>query len=300
MIRFVTVMMLMLSLPAVAHAQASREVELPYSGITLLGDFVVPDERALDGDVVLLTHGTLAHKDMELIEGLQLALAERGVASLAHSLSLAIDHRRGMYDCAQPHQYRHEDAVDEIAAWIDWLQEQSAGRVTLLGHSRGGNQVAWYASEAVDPLVAGVVLLAPATGASQQAVAARYRERFDADLAPVLNRAAALVAAEKDATLMSVPGFLYCEGGRAAAASVVSFYGAEPRRDTPALIPAITAPVLVIAGSADRVVPDVADRIRPLVDGEKVRLAVVEDADHMFLDFYLEDAAGLIVDFLRR
>jgi len=38
--------------------------------------------------LVLMTQGTLAHKDMETIQGLSKALAERGIASLAHRMRL--------------------------------------------------------------------------------------------------------------------------------------------------------------------------------------------------------------------
>ncbi len=287
-----------LILAGAAHAQDAREVALRYAGLTLLGDLVVPKGKLADGPVILLAHGTLAHKDMELIEALQSALAERGLASLAHSLSLGLDRRRGMYDCAVPHRYRHEDALGEIAAWVDWLRAQGAREVVPLGHSRGGNQVAWYAAERADVAVSKVVLLAPATEASAPARAASYRARFGADLSSLLATAQALAADGKGKTVIDVPGILYCSGAEASAASLVSLYGPEPRRDTPLLIPRIARPALVIVGSADTVVPDIAERVRPLADGARVRLAVIEDAGHMFLDFYTEDVADLVVEFL--
>ena len=289
---------LCLFLAGAASAQEARELELPYDGLTLLGDLVVPDDGALEGGIVLITHGTLAHKDMELVEALQGVLAERGVASLAHTLSLGLDRRRGMYDCAVPHRYLHEDALGEIAAWADWLRARGAGPITVLGHSRGGNQVAWYAAARADARIARVVLLAPATGSSAQDRESNYRARFGAELFPVLAKAQALTAEGKGEVMMKVPGFLYCADAEASAASLVSVYGPEPRRDTPVLIPKIAQPTLVIAGSADTVVPDIAERARPLADGVQVRLAVIEDADHMFLDFYTEDVADLIAEFV--
>ena len=61
---------------------------------------------------------------------------------------------------------------------------------------------------------------------------------------------------------------------------------------------ALTMPVLVIAGSADTVVPEVPGRMEAIADGERLRLAVIDDAGHMFLDFYAEDAADLIAEFI--
>lgn len=280
----------------ILHAQQVREVELKHAGVTLIADLVMPHDESPGAEVVLLIHGTLAHKDMELIETLQTALAERGVSSLAPTLSQGIDRRRGMYDCSTPHRYLYTDALEEIDAWMDWLVGQGARPATLMGHSRGGNQIAWYAAERAGRAIKNVVLLAPAMGSTPEAVEDNYRQRYDSELATLLDEAENLVAAGAGEQLVSVPGFIYCEKAEVTASTFVSNYAAEPRRDTAGLIPRIKSPVLVIAGSADKIVPDVAARIEPLINGKRVRLEVIEDADHFFLDFYAEDVADLVVD----
>ena len=83
------------------------------------------------GPVLLMTHGTLAHNKMEIMATLQTLFAERGLSSLAISLSLGLDDRTGMYDCATPHRHRHADALGEIGAWLRWLKEQGAEPVSL-------------------------------------------------------------------------------------------------------------------------------------------------------------------------
>src|SRR5690606_31014262 len=112
-----------------------KTVELDIAGKVALADLVQPEATEANG-VLLIVHGTLAHKDMELIEALQTALADRGFASLAPSLTLGLDRREGMYDCAQPHTHAHEDAVAEIGAWVKWLKDNGTQQVWLLGHSR--------------------------------------------------------------------------------------------------------------------------------------------------------------------
>jgi len=279
-------------------AAEERRVELEINGTLAFGDLVEPDSGSREKGVILITHGTLAHKDMEIVEALQSALAERGIASLAHTLTLGMDRREGMYDCAIPHTHRHEDGVAEIGAWISWLKANGAKTISLLGHSRGGNQAAWFAAEQGNDLIDALVLLAPATRGPKSNVAADYQKRFKADLGPILSKAKALVADGAGATQMDLPGFIYCPNSKASAASVVSYYGPEPRRDTPVLLPGIKTPVLVIAGSADTVVPHVVERFRPLADGKKIQLRVIEDAGHLFNDFYIEDAADLVAEFL--
>ncbi len=275
----------------------SRTVELKINGLVALADLVVPDGGSIKERVILITHGTLAHKDMEIVEALQNALAENGVASLAHTLTLGIDKREGMYDCTKPHTHKHEDALDEIGAWLGWLKGQGAGPVTLLGHSRGGNQVAWFAAERGGEGVKKLVLMAPATGSSPSSAANSYRARYKADLDRILRKAKALVSSGKPQEIMSLPGLLYCPDAKVRAGSVLSYYGEDPRRDTPFLLPKLKVPALVIAGSADTIVPEVAKRVKPIADGEKIKLEVIDGAGHMFLDFYVEDAAELIAEF---
>lgn len=287
---------LLLCFPAAASEQ--KTVELEINGKVALGDLVVPEGGSLSNGALLLTHGTLAHKDMELIEALQNALAERGVATLAHSLTLGQDRREGMYDCTKPHTHAHDDAIAEIAAWLQWLRDNGASTVSALGHSRGGNQVAWYAAEkgGIDK----VVLMAPASGRSLDEDLAAYENRFETDLAPALEKSTKLVASGEGATMIDLPGLLYCPDTKASARSIVSYYGAEPRRDTSMHMAKIKIPTLVIAGSKDTVVPDVVQKFEPLADGEQVQLKVVQDADHMFLDFFADDAAELIAGFIKK
>jgi len=276
---------------------SEKQIELTVGGKVALGDLVVPDDGALADGVVLITHGTLAHKDMELVEALQTGLAERGIASLAHSLTLGQDRRTGMYDCAVPHAHAHEDGVEEIGAWVKWLRENGANSISVLGHSRGGNQVAWYAAE--QGRVEKVVLLAPALGLSGKFAAQILKRRSGADIQPQFKQAVALVKEGKGGAMLDVPGFIYCREGKASARSVNSYYGEDKRRDAIANLAKIKAPVLVIAGSKDTAVPDVPGKIKPIADGKKVRFEMIEDAGHMFLEFFADDAAELVADFLK-
>lgn len=278
----------------VAPATA-EEVKTTLGGLTLNADLETADGWPR-GPVVLLTHGTLAHRDMEIMEALQSALADRGVSTLAINLSLGLDDRAAaMYDCPTPHTHRHGDAVAEIGAWVTWLRGEGVESLALLGHSRGGNQVARYAAGSPDPVVRQVLLVAPQTW-EEDAPAADFAKRNPGPLAPVLAEAQALVAAGKGDQLMGPMGFIYCDDTRASAAAVASYYGADPDMDTPRLIPRIEAPVTVFAGSADTVVTGLVGKVEPLADGERVVLEVLDGADHFFRDLFAEDIADLVVE----
>jgi pimeloyl-ACP methyl ester carboxylesterase len=276
---------------------AQERITLQSGDLTLNGRLVLAAGQSLSDGVVLLTHGTLAHNAMETIQGLQGVFEDRGISSLAITLSLGISDRRGFYDCAVPSRHLHQDAVAEISLWTGWLQAQGARDITLMGHSRGGNQTAWFAAENGDAGFSRVILLAPML-ADPVTDALAYETRYGRPLAEVLQGAQDKVTAGRGDELMQVPGLLFCRNAQASAATFMSYYAPEPRRDTASLLAAIRQPVLVIGGTADTVVPDLDVAIAPLADAENITLVMIADADHSFLDFSAEDVADAVEEFL--
>jgi pimeloyl-ACP methyl ester carboxylesterase len=158
----------------------------------------------------------------------------------------------------------------------------------LVGHSRSGDQSAWFAVERPDPAVKGVLLIAPMTWSEAYAIS-DYRKRFNTELAPVLKRAEDLVAAGKGSDWLDKTGFIYCPDAKVQAQAFVSYHASDERFDTPTLLPRIKVPVLVFAGTDDEVVPDVAEKVTPHVDGKHIRLVVIDGADHNFRDLYADE-----------
>lgn len=284
---------LLLLVTAPLRAEA---VQVTYKGLKLNANLKLAAGKSVKDGVVLFLHGTLAHNKMEIVGTLQSLLAERGISSLAPTLSLGVSDRNGMYDCKVPHRHLHTDALDEIGVWVDWLKAHGAGKITLMGHSRGGNQIAWYAAERKTDAISNVVLIAPATFDAARA-ARDYKKRTGLAVTELLAMAKARVQAGRSKELVDTRLFIYCPNAKAEARAIVSYYAPDPRRHTPYLIPRIKAPVLVVAGSADTVVKGLIDAVRPLTEG-RVTLKVIEDADHFFRDFYAEDAADAVADFL--
>jgi alpha-beta hydrolase superfamily lysophospholipase len=293
---FLSLFVLILGLGNASAAEEARE--LTVGGRVVLGTLRTPQVMGPETPIVVMTHGTLAHKDMETMVGLAKALAERGVATITHTLALGLDRRRGMYDCAEPHDYMADDAIAEIAAWVGEAQRTGAKRVFVLGHSRGGNQVARYLSARLDAPVAGAVLLAPATASFEAAGRAAYAATYGAELEPLLGKAAKLVADGQGGEWMQAPGFIYCRNAKVTARAFAAFYTPDVRQDTAALIAAVSLPVLVLAGSKDTTVTDVVGAFAPRA-GTRIHLDTVDDADHYFLDLAAEDAADRIAAFVR-
>ena len=276
----------------------AEEVKINHGGLTLNADLELAGGKTLADGVVLMTHGLLAHKGMEIMTALKGLLAERGLNTLAINLSLDLDDRHGMVDCPTPHRHRDADAMGEIAAWVVWLNNKGAGPVTLLGHSRGGNQEARYAAGNPDPAVKRLVLVAPATSNPGKPARGYYR-RYKKDLAPLLKKARDLMAAGKGDALMKDVDFLYCPKTTVTAATFADYYGANPKRDTPGVIRRITLPVLAVAGGSDRVNPHFGKKMKKLPQAN-VKLVVIEDAGHFFRDLFGEDLADAIAEFIAK
>lgn len=272
------------------------EVRITHDGVVLNANLETVDAGLNAAPTVLITHGTIAHAGMEIISGLQDLLAERGINSLAINLSLGIsDRAQSMYDCAVRHTHKHVDAMGEIGAWYDWLKAEGATHIAVLGHSRGGNQTARFAAAQEDGAITAAILIAPMTW-SEEYANKDYKKNYGVELAPLLAKAEALVAAGKGDEVMKPVDFIYCKQTEATAAAFVGYYRPDADFDTPHVVSRIKAPVLVVAGSADTVVHDLIAKMEPLADGDHIKLEVIDGADHFFRDLYLEDVADLIAE----
>jgi pimeloyl-ACP methyl ester carboxylesterase len=236
---------------------------------------------------------------MEIMSTLQDDMKARGYNSLSINLAYAVDNRPfAIHECTAPQTHRHEDAVGEITAWTTWLKSKGAGNIVVLGHSRGANQTAWYASDKPDAAVKAAVLIAPGSW-TEQYLAEDYQKRFGTALSPVLDNARKQIKAGKGKEKIAKGNVLYCKDTQTTAETLVSYHGFDPRLATFDLLKKMPVPVLVIAGSVDETTPGVAEKVRPQADGTKVQLVSIDGADHFFRDLYAEEAADAIQTFLK-
>lgn len=280
-----------------ANVARSEVVTLSYKGIVLNANMELAMGKKVTDGAILITHGGLAHRDMELIVQLQEKLKARGYNTLAINLGLGIDNRRGMYDCAITHRHRNNDAAEEINTWVAWLKAQGARRVALLGHSRGGSQTALAASLYDNDVVKAVMLLSPAT--QENTSAADYQRRYKVPLEPVLAEASRRVGKGEGSSVMEHVNLLNCADAPVSAETFVSYYGPDALVDTPSLIPKIKKPILVVVAGNDEVVAGLDKKIEPLVAGKRVQMEIIEGSDHYFRDLYADDAIDAIEGFIK-
>jgi pimeloyl-ACP methyl ester carboxylesterase len=287
----------MLHINAVQAAPVSQE----YLGLEVSGNLELAAAKTLEKDgAVLIVHGSLAHHRMEVIAKLQDNLKTLGVNSLAITLSLGLPKRSGMLDCKLEQDHRHADASDEIVAWIEWLQQKGASRVSLLGHSRGAGQAALAVYERADIGVRRLILAAPLYQTEAE-IAARYQAAFGTALAPLLASARKAVAAGDGDTLLDVPGFMYCKPARVTAAAFLDYYAPDPQQDVLKLASQISIDTLLVMAGDDTVVPGLADAVtearRTRQLPASVTLTTIDGADHFFRDLFGDELAEQVAKF---
>lgn len=289
--------LLFASLLSVSGLASAEDVKQTYQGKTLNANLVYADGKSYGDNVVLLLHGTLTHNGRSTYADLQNNLAKEGITSLSMNLSLGLSDRRGEYDCATPHTHKHTDAIAEVGVWMDWLKQQGVKKVSVMGHSRGGNQIAWYVSEKDSDSINKVILLAPATGEQQSGK--EYQEKYGKPLNSVLKNAKDMVKAGKGKEMMKDTDFIYCEKAQVTAEAFVDYYDVKPKFDTPTVLKSIKKPTLVIVGSEDTVVPELPKRLEAIKGQKNVTITTIDGGDHFFVDLANEDVATAVAKFIK-
>jgi pimeloyl-ACP methyl ester carboxylesterase len=277
------------------HAEA---VSHEYLGLTVVGNLELAAAKSLKDDgAVLLVHDSLAHHTDPTITKLQSALLSKGQNSVAISLSLGMNQRKGSFDCTQEHDHRHGDASDEIVAWVEWLQAKGTGRVSIVGHGRGATQAALSAAERQDMGVSRLILANPPQVALL-ATGARYQEQFGEPLTPVLEQARKLVEDGEGDTLLNVPGFLSCTKARATAAAFVDYYGGDNRQDITSLLPELKQQTLVVVAGQEATAPEFEKTLSLFAVPGRLAFHTVPGADRGFSGISGDDLADLVVRFV--
>ncbi len=286
-----------LTIAAATARCAAEQVSLDYLGLELSANLELAPGKSLKNEVVLLVHDTLGHDRMELMAALQDSLRDQGINSLAITLGLGMDKRHGMFDCAMEQDHRHEDAIDEIASWVQWLKEKGATSITVAGQGRGANQVALYAINRLDKTVKRAVLMSPMMQSEEKAEA-EYRARFGQSLRQELAKAEELVASERGNLFVDVPGFLTCAKPQVTAGSFANYYGVNAKFKTTNLLQSIKVPVLVAIGDADPVLSEVKAAEPEFASLKAVTLALIPGADQDFRDEGADELARKIKEFI--
>lgn len=258
----------------VSVACIAEPVQQSYKGLQLNAKTNIDSANLANRRVFVIVHGTLAHNGMEIIDSLLSILQEEDEAALALTLSLNVNDRKGMFSCDLKHTHKHQDASEEIGLWLDWLSAQGATSVVLVGHSRGGAQVADYLVNTQDKRVQQAVLIAPPTASKGTA-----RD----------------VTVLTDTGDIKVEQFLHCGSSTVTASSYASYYSDHPAKTTIKTLQALSLPIALFLGSEDNVVKAKTWQSVTSLPGN-VQLTVIPGADHYFRDLYAYEIVEHILE----
>ena len=261
-----------------AHAAT---VQSMFDGRVLNASLMQPDDDR--DEAFLIIHGTWAHHGMEIVQALQQGLADRGVASLAPTLSLGQSDRKGFLDCAPMMTPDERTVVPEIRHWLDDLAARGYRTLTLLGHSRGALQAARVLIERPDLRVTRLVILGPMTWRYDE-VTAGYCEQDTGALDTLLNK-----AREAPDAMLGPLKLQTCTGVRTTGSVFLDYYDASIVRHTPDLIEHVRIRTDVVLGTQDAISTWTAAEISAAQLRTNVRLIRIEGADHFFRDLYMDE-----------
>ena len=254
-------------------------------GVETAGLLYAPVGRAPRGGVVLV-HGYASNFYSGSTAHLSKGLAERGFMTLAINMR---DH-----DAGPKTTLFEENRWDEQAA-VDELARRGAAPLAIVGSSLGTNRVLFYVAQTHDPRIRAVVLLAGPGNAFEWNVQRFGRERAT----QTLQEAQRLQAAGRGKELMLVDlGPL----GKAlySADHLVSLRGPQTKSDPFKNVAQVATPVLIVYGTADRLIESVVQRrLKAAAMGaSRVDLVEVAGADHNF-SAHRDELASTVERWLR-
>jgi pimeloyl-ACP methyl ester carboxylesterase len=266
----------------------AQPVQIEHEGLTLNGNLESSgkDHRR----IFLIVHGTWAHSGMEIISSLQSLLSENGQSSLAITLSLGLDDRAGFMTCDSPIAANHGKAAIEIKQWIEHLNEDWA-EVIIVGHSRGGNQVALFNQAFPNSKVSRLILIAPMSWNQKQSATA-YKDDTGIPLDEVL------LAARVAGSDSIKANILQCKDIEVLATSFLSYYASKPNRNTPEILQSVDRPVLVFQGTDDAQAEGYRSQISLVSSNSLVEHYWIDGADHFFRDFYADELVEVLFEWL--
>jgi len=238
-------------------------------GVETSGLIYAPTGRGPRAGIVLV-HGYASNFYSGVTGHLSRGLAERGFMTIAINMR---DH-----DGGQKTTLFEENRWDEQAA-VDELARRGVSPLAIVGSSLGTNRVLFYVAETQDPRVKSVVLLAGPGNAFEW-----NARRFGRESATrTLGEAQRLQAAGRGRELMLVDlGPL----GKAlySADHLISLRGPQTKSDPFKNIAQVTTPVLLVYGTADRLVElEVGRQLKTAATrARRVDLVEMAGADHNF------------------
>ena len=266
----------LLSPPAVA-----KDMTTQFRNLTVNANFIEAEDKTKP--FYLILHGTWAWHGMELPSSLQALLEEESFGSLAFTLSLGQNNRKGFFNCESTITSQHQNAFNEIHHWYKFLTDRGYKNIVLVGHSRGGSQVAGYVTAFPADKISQLITIAPLVWIAANETE-KYKKAYGEKLQSLVD-----LAKSNDTKLMKAVDVLYCKKANIQPQSFLSYYSAQIEKNSPTLISKIGIPLRVYLGSNDPLTTEFLADIKHRKIAGTVEIKVIDGADHYFRDFYIEE-----------
>lgn len=158
----------------------------------------------------------------------------------------------------------------------------------LIGHSRGGSQMASFAVENPDQIKA-TFLIAPLVWDKNQ-VHNAYRPLSKTTLAQQLE-----IIKNQPLDNLSNQNVFHCLNAKVSGEAFLSYYDELPNKNTPSLIKSISVPTKIYLGDNDPLTKWFMSQESIISGNNMISTMMIEDADHFFRDFAVEDVVSDII-----
>lgn len=238
-----------------AKAQESRNVRIP--GDHGLLDAVIqtpgmsPDTKV---PLVVICHGFTSNKETPLVRAIADSLLDKGIASIRFDFNGHGKSEGKFEDMTVPNEIEDAKCVVAYALQLPWVSE-----VSLVGHSQGGVVASMVAGE-LQGGIHSLALCAPAAALRDDALQGQLQgASYDAGDVP---------------ETVSLPGRdLKVGRNYIKTAQTLPIYETAARYN---------GPVIIVHGTADRIVPYTYGERYKYVYGDRACLALLSGADHSF------------------
>jgi esterase/lipase len=267
----------------------AEPVSIKFEELTVNANLINAEDKS--APFYLILHGTWAWQGMELIASIQELLADEAVGSMAVTLSLGIDNRKGFLGCPGTISAVHQQSYEELHQWFKYLEKLGYKNIILMAHSRGGSQAAGFANAYPNDKLQKLVLLAPMAW-NKQKIHLQYQKNFSVNLDALLEQADQL----KPQQMMKSIDILYCKKQNVTAESLLSYYSDKIQKNTWDLVKNLPMPVDVFLGSEDPLSKLFSESIANKDIPINLKIKTIIGADHFFRDLYLEDVIESVLD----
>lgn len=227
-------------------------------------------DNGLEKPAILILHGFSATHNYPTVQALQDYFNLSGYTTLAPTLSLQIPLRSQPIQCNSLHTHTLQQDVDEVKAWIQWLEQQGHQEIILIGHSSGSQTL--------------LEAMFPDTPQSIKALILTSLFYLNGEelgnLASEITLAQDLLAEGRNQPRKF--NFLFCQNDYLATPESYLSYLTITRNRVLTTIEQLNIPSYSLMGSADNRYSQVGKEWLNELDASKTRLSIIEGADHFF------------------